>query len=157
MNLFFQSNGFQGIAYGNDQAVHIQRLDDIIIGAELHCGYDGLNVLEGRNHDDQYVRIIRLDFMDCFDAAHPRQSDIQQNKVGTPFRQGRQGIFGCSEAIDLVSALQRQGDACSGYVFIVDDKQGKRRHLGNFLLSTGNITVKQAPPRSPEPTCKVPL
>ena len=52
MHFGAQTGGLQGILDGDVEFVEIERLADEIVGAELQCGLDVVQLRVGGDHDD---------------------------------------------------------------------------------------------------------
>jgi dTDP-4-amino-4,6-dideoxygalactose transaminase len=81
LDLLPHSNGLQCIGDPGLQGITLKGLDHVVVGAQLHGGYDGFGVLISRAHDHEDVRMLILDDLQGFHAAHSGQSNIQEDEI----------------------------------------------------------------------------
>ena len=69
------------VAHERSQLVVVEVLGDVVIGAVLHRLHGGLDLVDGRDHDDLDQAVVLLDDPQHLEAADARQADVEQDQV----------------------------------------------------------------------------
>ena len=120
LHLAAELGGFQRPLGDEDEAVGLERLLDIVVGAALDGGDGGLDIAVAGDHDDRQVRVLLLDDVEQRQAVElgALQPDIEENQLRPALFDGGQALVavgGRAHAVALV--LENAGDQAPGCRF----------------------------------------
>src|SRR5581483_9732735 len=64
------------------ELVLFKRLQDVIVGAAANGFERGLDIVDGRNHDDGDFRVVLTQPFEQLDAVHFRHDHVAQDEIG---------------------------------------------------------------------------
>ena len=84
-DLLHVARGFERVADNFLELRHVERLEQIIVGAELHRLDGGLRRAVGGHQDDEQLGIGGADAAEGFQAVHAAHAHVHQHEVGLEF------------------------------------------------------------------------
>ena len=120
-----QGQHLGGTADGVDHVGEVERLDQIIVGAQLHGFHRALHHVVGAHHDDDGGGVFALDLAQHFDAVNAGQHHVQQGQVGFFGGKNLHGFLAAhgDEHFEALLA-QRPADGAEREGLVVHDQDG---------------------------------
>jgi hypothetical protein len=126
----------QHAAHPGDELAGAERLDDVVVGAQLQADDPVRLVALGGQHDDR-GRVLGADLAAHLQAIHTRQHQIQDDQVRDVGAEGRQrgrAVLGRLDAITLTFQVVLH-DLADGR-FVIDDQDPFPGHAPSLPAST---------------------
>ena len=134
-DLLAQVAGFQRLADDDRQFVEVERLVDVVVGAQAHRLDGSLQHAEGGDHDDDQLLVELLGAGEHFQPVHAGELDIEEHQVGHVFLQLAQGVLAGCRGLHLVALLaQRLLQGPADQVFVVDNQNFGFTHWYSFKI-----------------------
>ena len=108
------------------ELVVVEVLGDVVIRAVLHRLHGGLDLVDGRDHDDLDQAVVFLDDPQDLEAADAGQADVEQHQVDVLAVEHGQRGFAARDAEHAVLALEDRGQRIPHALVVVDDEDGLR-------------------------------
>jgi hypothetical protein len=124
-----QFRGFEGARGHEHEAIGLEGLFDVVIGAALDRGHGGLDVAVAADDDDGQLRVRLFDPGQHFEAVELRslQPDVENHEGGPPLLDRAQGLVAVLGEPRLVPfVLENAGDEFPNVRFVVDNKNVRR-------------------------------
>ena len=135
-HLALQLGGLQRAQRHEQQAVGLERLLDVVVGAALDGGDGGLDVAVAGDDDDRQIGVRLLDDVEHLEAVEPAalQPDVEDDELRPALLDGLQRLVGIARQPRAVTVvLQDAGDHLADVGLVVDD-QDVRCHLSLLRL-----------------------
>jgi hypothetical protein len=119
-HLFFEAPMGQSVAHSGQQPLLIDRLGEIVVGAELRHFYGSLNVIVGGDHDDRQLRVTPADLLEHLDTVNLGHHEVEEDGIGR-LAGTRQHLRAGRERVDLVPSLRdHEGEQFPDRRIVVD-------------------------------------
>ncbi len=117
------------------QLLRLERLHQVVVGAELHGVHRRLHRTEGGDHDHQGLRVVFFDVFEHLDAAHLRHLYVQKHQVVILGDEHFQGFFAAiGPRHEIARFLQPADEGLSDDQFIIDHQDSyATQHMVSFL------------------------
>ena len=100
----------------------MKRLDEIVVGAELHRFHRAIHHVVGAHHHDDARGIGSLDLAQNLDAVHPGQHDVEQHEIRFLIFKNLQRLFARGRGQNLEAFGRKSAtDGAQRQIFIVDN------------------------------------
>ncbi len=115
------------------QQHRVERLRQVVVGADLDATYDAVDLVDGRDHDDRDVRGARrrLETLERLDAVELRHEDVEQDDVAGS----------CGEQVERFATVRGHADGrgrrLRAGVEAASDRRCRRRRSGSFPAPSG--------------------
>ena len=110
------------------QLVRLERLGDIIEGAELHGLHRGVDLRQPGDHDDVHIGMRLLDPAQHFEAVDIGHHDVEDHHVVRIFLDFAQRLPAVLHGLDLELVAVENAQAASDDDLLVVDDQNSRAH-----------------------------
>ncbi len=105
-------------AHPRQQLLPLERLDEVVVGADVQPGDARVQRVARGQHEDRRVVLVGAQLAGDVEAVHPRQAEVEHDQVG-------------EEGVDLVQRL----DPVAGELHLVAlQAQRALEHLGDLLV-----------------------
>ena len=102
--------------------LHLERLGEVVVGADLEPGDDVVGVVAGADDDDRDVAAAPY-LADAVEPGHPAEHEVDQHDVGVDLGERPQGLLGAGGLRDLVPlVLQGQPEHGTDAVVVLDEE-----------------------------------
>src|SRR5262249_46239015 len=109
-----------------DDLLHLERLEDVVVGAALHRVDGRLHRAEAGHDDRQRVGRRRADLLEQLDAAHARHLQIADHEIvvgDVELAQRRVAVFGRAPALSSYPGEVR-GEGANDFLVVDDPPPG---------------------------------
>ncbi len=113
-----------GVAHERSKLVVVEVLGDVVVGAVLHRLHGGLDLVDGRDHDDLDQAVVFLDDPQHLEAADAGQPDVEQHEVDVFAVQDGEGRFAARDPQHAELALENGRQGVPHPLIVVDDEHG---------------------------------
>ena len=117
-----QVRALGGVAHERQHGVVLEVLGDVVVGAELHRPDGGLDLVDGRDHDDLDQALRLLDLPQHLEAADARHPDVEQHHVHVLAVEDGQPALARRRAQHAVLAAQDRRQRVAHPLVVVDDE-----------------------------------
>src|SRR6185503_11858312 len=131
-------NCFGSVLYDEPEIVELERLRQVVVGAGFN-GFDGhsLRAMRGDDDHERAVAVSGFDFAEKIEAAHSREVDIEQEKIGLVLFQQCPGGFGRTSFRDVVTKSREGAPHAVAGSFLVVNYHQSQRFFSHFQSSLG--------------------
>ena len=158
--LLLELLALEGVAHDDLQLVHVEGLDQVVVGPELQGGHRGLRGAEGGHDDDDRLGGGRLDVAQDLDAVAVGQLDVGDDHVHRALgdRRRRPAARLSAATTSKPSLRSMMAEHLAHGLLVVDDQDRSSRPprrragrgRGSTRRGTGHVTAAGAPsPPSP--------